>query len=199
MLAFREITSPTGQRGILVSSSDPLLKWREEFPILANTNYLISNSLGAMPRAAAEGMQEYAESWATRGVRAWAESWWELPVNFGDRIALLIGGAPGSISMHLNVTLIEAVILSCFDFSGEKTDIVYTDMNFPSVHYLYSRMKPANAGSDSPRPIPMKTTASTRKNSAKRWRRCGNRVAPVAAVPAAARCSNGLTRIRTAS
>jgi kynureninase len=31
---------------------DPLLRWREEFPILRETTYLVSNSLGAMPRAA---------------------------------------------------------------------------------------------------------------------------------------------------
>ena len=30
---------------------DDLLKWRKEFPILDETVYLISNSLGAMPRA----------------------------------------------------------------------------------------------------------------------------------------------------
>jgi kynureninase len=32
---------------------DPLLRFRSEFPILEKTTYLISNSLGAMPRAAA--------------------------------------------------------------------------------------------------------------------------------------------------
>ncbi|MDB4899223.1 MAG: aminotransferase class, partial [Gemmatimonadetes bacterium] len=31
--------------------TDPLLRFRAEFPILASTTYLVSNSLGAMPRA----------------------------------------------------------------------------------------------------------------------------------------------------
>ncbi len=53
--------------------SDPLLRHRPEFPILASSTYLISNSLGAMPRAAAAALAEYAETWATRGVRAWTE------------------------------------------------------------------------------------------------------------------------------
>ena len=54
--------------------TDPLLRFRPEFPILEKTTYLISNSLGAMPRAAATALAEYAQTWATRGVRAWADS-----------------------------------------------------------------------------------------------------------------------------
>ena len=41
--------------------ADPLLRFRDDFPILAKTNYLISNSLGAMPMAAAEGLARYAD------------------------------------------------------------------------------------------------------------------------------------------
>ena len=49
---------------------------RSEFPILSTSNYMISNSLGAMPRGVEASLQEYATAWATRGVRAWAERWW---------------------------------------------------------------------------------------------------------------------------
>jgi kynureninase len=128
-----------------VTAADPLLAWRKEFPILATTNYQISNSLGAMPRATYAAVHDYAETWATRGVRAWSEGWWDLPVTFGDRVAKLIGAASGTVSMHQNVTLTEAIVLSCFDFAGGKDGIVYTDMQFPSVHYLYSQMKPSHA------------------------------------------------------
>ncbi|MEQ1868311.1 MAG: aminotransferase class V-fold PLP-dependent enzyme, partial [Micropepsaceae bacterium] len=122
-----------------------LLAWRKDFPILARTTYLISNSLGAMPAATFDSLREYGEVWSGRGVRAWAEGWWELPVKLGDSIGAIIGAPPGSTSMHQNVTLMQAIVLSCFDFSGSKTGIVYTDMQFPSVHYLYSQMKPAHA------------------------------------------------------
>ena len=63
--------------------TDDLLKWRSEFPILDKTVYLISHSLGAMPRATYDRLHEYADAWATRGVRAWAEGWWEMPVTIG--------------------------------------------------------------------------------------------------------------------
>ena len=54
--------------------SDPLLRFRDEFPILARSTYLVSNSLGAMPRATRERLMEYADAWDTLGVRAWPKA-----------------------------------------------------------------------------------------------------------------------------
>jgi hypothetical protein len=113
-----------------------LTDYRESFPILAETTYLISHSLGPMPAEAARRLAEYAHAWNTRGVRAWGEGWWELPVTVGDQIARLIGAPPGSTVMHQNVTIAEAVVLSCFDLRGERRRIVYEEENFPSVRYL---------------------------------------------------------------
>ena len=110
--------------------------YRERFPILAETTYLISHSLGPMPADAARRLAAYAEAWNNRGVRAWGEGWWELPVTVGDQIARLIGAPPGSTVMHQNVTIAEAVVLSCFDLGGERRRIVYEEENFPSVRYL---------------------------------------------------------------
>ena len=119
------------------SGTDPLLEWRSEFPILSRTTYLVSHSLGAMPRAAARHLQEYADTWAERGVRAWAEGWWEMPLSVGDRLAPIVGAAPRSIAMHQNVSVCQALILSCFEFTGRRNKIVYDDLNFPSVMYVY--------------------------------------------------------------
>jgi kynureninase len=111
--------------------------YRDRFPILAETTYLISHSLGPMPEAARHRLAEYADTWATRGVRAWAEGWWEMSLTVGDWIARLIGAPPGSTVMHQNVTIAEAVVLSAFRFEGERRRIVYEEGNFPSVRYLY--------------------------------------------------------------
>jgi kynureninase len=111
--------------------------YRERFPILAETTYLISHSLGPMPHAARERLNEYADTWATRGVRAWAEGWWEMPLTVGDQIGRLIDAPARSTVMHQNVTVAEAVILSAFGFEGERRRIVYEEGNFPSVRYLY--------------------------------------------------------------
>jgi kynureninase len=116
---------------------DPLLQWREQFPILERATYLISNSLGAMPRAVYDSLHSYADSWAERGVRAWEEGWWDMAVGVGDKIAPLIGALPGEISLHQNVTITQAVITSCFDFRGPRNKVVMTELEFPSIQYFY--------------------------------------------------------------
>lgn len=117
--------------------SDDLLKWRLEFPILGNTVYLISHSLGAMPRETISRLADYAETWATRGVRAWAEGWWDMPVTVGDEVARIIGADPGSVVMHQNVSVCQSLILSCFEPTPKRNKIVYSELNFPSVMYVY--------------------------------------------------------------
>jgi kynureninase len=125
--------------------NDPLLRYRDEFPILATTTYLISNSLGAMPRGVADAMRDYTGVWATRGVRAWADRWWMLAREVGDQIAALLNAPPGSVSLHQNVTQCEAVVASCFDFSGRRNKVVYTDLNFPSVMYFWEAQRARGA------------------------------------------------------
>ena len=117
--------------------SRELLDYRDRFPILEHTTYLINHSLGAMPAEAEERVLRYAHDWKTRGIRAWGERWWDLPLSVGDQIGRLIGAPPGTVSMHQNVTIAEAVILSCFSFTGPRRRIVYEEGNFPSVRYLY--------------------------------------------------------------
>ena len=116
---------------------DELLKCRGEFPILDRTTYMISNSLGAMPRGVYDKMRAYADSWAERGVRSWEEGWWEMAVSVGDKIAPLIGAGRGEISLHQNVTLTQAVISSCFDFRGPRSKVVMVELEFPSIQYFY--------------------------------------------------------------
>jgi kynureninase len=119
---------------------DPLLAFRPEFPILAKTNYLVSNSLGAMPRAAADRLAEYARTWSERGVRAWADGWWNMPVTVGDEIAPLIGAGTGEVAMMPNVSLAHATILSALDFKPPRDTIVMTALDFPSVRYVVEQM-----------------------------------------------------------
>jgi kynureninase len=117
--------------------SDDLLKWRSEFPILDKTVYLISHSLGAMPKGTYERLHDYADAWATRGVRAWAEGWWEMPVSVGNEVAQIIGADPGTVVMHQNVSVCQSLVLSCFEPTAQRNKIVYSELNFPSVMYVY--------------------------------------------------------------
>ena len=114
-----------------------LERWRDEFPILARSVYLISNSLGAMPRQTARNLADYAETWATRGVRGWEERWWEMPTEVGNKIARVIGAPGGTVSMHENVTTAHMVALSCVRPSGARKRIVCSAMDFPSMVHLF--------------------------------------------------------------
>jgi kynureninase len=115
-----------------------LAAYRERFPILRETTYLINHSLGAMPAAAEERVAEYARTWKTRGIRAWAEGWWEMPMTVGDQIGRIIGAPAGSTVMHQNVAVAEAIVLSCFrPVDPRRNRVVYEAGNFPSVRYLY--------------------------------------------------------------
>lgn len=116
---------------------DSLLAWRKEFPILENTTYLISHSLGAMPRRAAEALQQFADTWASRGIRAWEEGWWEMPVTVGDLIGSIIGAGPGQVVMHQNVSICQSIVASCFDWNGARNKLVTEGLNFPSNEYIY--------------------------------------------------------------
>ncbi|MFQ5744798.1 MAG: aminotransferase class V-fold PLP-dependent enzyme [Acidobacteriota bacterium] len=119
-----------------------LLAWRDQFPILSKTTYLISNSLGAMPGAVYDALHGYADDWATHGVKAWETAgWWPMPIAVGDQIAPLIGAPPGSVSTHLNVTLASAIVASCFDFEPPRNKVVCSSLHFPSIIYLYRQQQ----------------------------------------------------------
>jgi len=112
-------------------------RWRREFPIVETCTYLVSHSLGAMPRKAADYLQEFADTWGSRGVRAWYEGWWEIGRETGNLLAPVLGVEKNAISMHQNVTVAQAVIASCFSYGHPRHKIVMTDLEFPSNHYLF--------------------------------------------------------------
>jgi kynureninase len=115
-----------------------LTAYRDRFPILAETTYLINHSLGAMPAAAEERLAEYARVWRTRGIRAWGEGWWTMPLEVGDQVGRIVGAEPGTTGMHQNVAVAEAIVLSCFrPVDPRRNRVVYEAGNFPSVRYLY--------------------------------------------------------------
>lgn len=132
--------------------NDPLLHWRAEFPILDTCTYLISNSLGAMPRAVYDKLREYADTWATLGVRAWGQpyadnpTWWELKRAVGDLIAPLMGAPAGSVLVHENASLANSLLVSALDWSDTRRDkIVVCDQDFPSDVYSVTHNLPPHA------------------------------------------------------
>ena len=125
--------------------NDPLLSWRKEFPALDKTVYLISHSLGAMPRRTRDQLNQYADVWSTRSIRAWEEGWWEMPIAVGNLIAKIIGAGEGEVTMHPNVSVCQSLIASCFDWCGPRNKIVSEGLNFPSNLYIHRRLESIGA------------------------------------------------------
>jgi kynureninase len=109
--------------------------WRAEFPALEKSVYMVSHSLGAMPRKAYEDLRAYADLWVNQGINAWHE-WLPEVDRAAARIARIIGAPAGSMVMATNVSQIQALVASCLEYK-ERNKVVYSDMNFPSVSYVW--------------------------------------------------------------
>jgi kynureninase len=139
---IHERDNPNGLWQFRGMTPDQLLEFRGEFPILQRTTYLVSNSLGAMPRAVPERLAEYADQWAWLGVRAWAAGWWDMPLRVGDEIAPLVGAPPGSVVMVPTVSFAQALVLSALEYAKPRDTIVMTALDFPSVRYACEALAP---------------------------------------------------------
>lgn len=120
---------------------DNLLAWRKEFPILGRTTYMISHSLGAMPRAVADALREFTDTWADRGIRAWEEGWWNMAIDVGNLIGTIIGAGKDEVTMQQNVSICQHIVTSCFDWRGPRNKLVTDGLNFPSNDYIYHALE----------------------------------------------------------
>lgn len=106
---------------------------RKNFPILDKCIYLISNSLGAVPKRVGEDLNRYFTSWATEGVSAWEKEWWSLSRSVGDKVSSIIGAGPDEVTMMTNATQSHWIALST-KFDAETT------LDFPSILYSVSQI-----------------------------------------------------------
>jgi kynureninase len=120
-----------------LSADDFAQRWRPRFPILADCTYLVTHSLGAMPETVRDKLRAFADQWATRGVRAWAEGWWDAPVTVGNLLGRILNAPPGTVAMHQNVSVIQSIVGSALEFTPERNRVVYTDQNFPTNMYVW--------------------------------------------------------------
>ena len=118
-------------------AGDPLLAWRDEFPSLQGVLHFASHTLGAMPRGVSDALERYARRWRTRGIRAWEDEWFALPTETGNRLASLLGAAPGTVAMFENTTTAAAVALSAMPFAPPRNRLICLEEDFPSLLYLY--------------------------------------------------------------
>jgi len=115
---------------------------RKEFPILKKCIYLISNSLGAVPKKVLEGLNKFYNLWAEEGLAAWEKEWWELSRKVGNQIASFLGAGEDEVTMMNNATICHWVSLSTKFLAEEKrrNKIVMTDLDFPSIIYALTEI-----------------------------------------------------------
>lgn len=126
---------------VVGDANDPLLAWRPKFPTVERTLHFASHTLGAMPAAVEDSLVEYARTWRERGIRAWEERWMHVPREVAGSVESLIGAPTGSVSLHPNVTVAQAVALSAVDFRPGRDRVVCTAEDFPSELYLYEGLE----------------------------------------------------------
>src|SRR5580692_7291385 len=96
-------------------SEAALLATREEFPTLQKGVHLISHSLGAMPRAARKYATQFLDEWESDSINAWG-AWLPAVRSLSDIIASVIGVKQGSVVILPNVSIVQSIVASCFDF-----------------------------------------------------------------------------------
>jgi kynureninase len=109
---------------------------REEFPILSNSTYLVSHSMGAAPLAARDALDRYWQQWAAEGPEAW-ETWLPQIGEIADGLGAIVGAVPGSVFLGPNVSVLQAALATCLDFRGERNEVVYEALQFPSLTYVW--------------------------------------------------------------
>ena len=112
---------------------------RDQFDLPEGITYLDGNSLGPLPRAAAERARAtIADEWGPMLITGWNKAhWMDLPGRLGDRIGRLIGAPEGStvVGDTLSIKVYQAVASAVELRPGRK--IVLSDNgNFPkrSLH-----------------------------------------------------------------
>jgi kynureninase len=128
-----------------------LLATRSEFPTLDKGVHLISHSLGAVPRRARAYASQFLDEWENDSINAW-HTWLPAVRSLGDLVGSVLGVAPGTVAILPNVSTVQSFVASCFVFpqtSGRfkgRNKIVYDDVNFSTVHYVWQEQ--ARRGAD---------------------------------------------------
>jgi kynureninase len=130
-----------------LDGSDPLAGFKERY-VFSDPDlvYLDGNSLGRLPSAAAPIVEQVVRhEWGDRLIRSWNDSWWDLQLEIGDRLAPLIGAGPGEviISDSTSVNLYKLATAALGAQPG-RDKIISDDSNFPTDVYVLQGVAAAN-------------------------------------------------------
>jgi kynureninase len=120
-------------------AADPLRGFRERFVLPESLIYLDGNSLGPMPRAAADVLNRTIEQeWGYDLIKSWnSAGWFDMPVRLGDRVGALLGAASGQtvVCDTTSVNLYKA-IHAAIGLRPDRNVIIAEDESFPTDLYI---------------------------------------------------------------
>ncbi|MBV9148584.1 MAG: aminotransferase class V-fold PLP-dependent enzyme [Candidatus Eremiobacteraeota bacterium] len=112
-------------------------RFRERFPTLAHSTYLVSHSMGAAPLAAKDALDAYWHDWERDGPEAW-ERWLPEIARIADNLGELIGAPRGSMFLGPNVSVLQAALATSLRFQAPRNEVVYEALQFPSLTYVWT-------------------------------------------------------------
>ncbi len=122
-----------------LDQQDPLESFRAQFVITdPDLIYFDGNSLVRLPKATAERMRHVVEwEWGADLIRGWNQNWWQAPVRIGEKIAGLVGAAPGQVIVCDLVSInLFKLVAAALTLRPERTRIITDTLNFPSDLYI---------------------------------------------------------------
>ncbi len=134
-----------------LDAADPLAPFRDRFTLPEGVIYLDGNSLGALPAHTPAHLQRVvAQEWGTGLIRSWNDAgWFTKPVALGDRIAPLIGAAPGEVVLgdSTSASLFQAAVAAVRMRPGRRV-IVSERGNFPTDLYMLEAVQDLLGGDE---------------------------------------------------
>ncbi|WP_225799007.1 kynureninase [Streptomyces sp. NK15101] len=128
------------RRALELDAADGLAGHREKFALDEETVYLDGNSLGALPAHVPARMADViTREWGELRIRSWDESgWWTAPERIGDRIAPIVGAAPGQIVVgdSTSVNVFKAVVAAARLNGDDRDEILVDATTFPTDGYI---------------------------------------------------------------
>ena len=141
--------SPGFDQAADLDRDDPLSAFRERFVIDdPETIYLDGNSLGRLPKRSIEIVERVVRAeWGRGLIGSWNETWWDLQLTLGDRLAPLLGARRGEVILSdaTSVNLYK-LALAAMRNRPDRSKVVTDDLNFPTDVYVLKRVTEAEGG-----------------------------------------------------
>ena len=127
------------QYALELDSADPLAHFRAEFVINEpDMLYMDGNSLGRLPLRTVDAMQAVVrEQWGQRLIRSWGEGWFTAPQRVGEKIARLVGAAPGQVIAGDSTSVnLYKLVMAALALRPDRPTLLTDSLNFPSDVYI---------------------------------------------------------------